>query len=258
MTKIWTMTKRGINGRLRPLCLLLVLAASTVPAGAQAPTEDASDPVRVLIVGGDQHHDFDQWFGEVDSATLEAAGAEATYTENPKHILPALETLDVLRLTNNQPLPGSDLRDGIFNFVGAGKGLLIDHAGAWYSWADWPAFNRDLVGGGVRGHRAYGTFAVAVADTTHPVMAGVPETFTIEDELYRLEQDPEGPALHVLATAQDPETGDVFPVVWTVAHTNGRIVVNTLGHDGAAHHHPAYRQILQNSLRWAGRRDQQP
>ena len=251
------MIERSIDGRLRLICLLFVLAGCASPAGAQSVTAEESDPVRVLTVGGDQHHDFDQWFGEADSATLEAVGAEADYTEAPKHILPALESLDVLRLTNNQPLPDSSLRDGIFYFVGAGKGLLIGHAAAWYSWADWPAFNRDLVGGGVRSHRPYGPFEVTVTDTTHPVMAGVPEAFTIEDELYRLEQDPEGPALHVLATGKDPETGDVFPVIWTVAHTNGRVVVNTLGHDGAAHHHPAYQQILQNSLRWAGRLDQQ-
>ena len=84
-----------------------MLAGPAFSAGAQSPTGEASDPVQVLTVGGDQRHDFDRWFNEVGSATLEAAGAEAGYTDEPKHILSALENLDVLRLSNNQPLPGS-------------------------------------------------------------------------------------------------------------------------------------------------------
>ncbi len=217
----------------------------------------ASSP-RVLIVGGDQHHDFDRWFNEATTATLEATGAEVSYTDVPSRILPALSEIDVLYLTNNQPLPGQELRDGIFNFVEAGKGLLIGHAAGWYSWSDWPAYNRDLVGGGTRSHLPYGEFQVTVADPEHAIMQEVPATFTIRDELYRFERDPDGPPIHVLATGRDEQTGTVYPVVWTVDHPNGRIVVNTLGHDGEAHNHPAYRTILQNSLRWASRQVPQP
>ena len=40
---------------------------------------------------------------------------------------------------------------------------MIGHAAAWYSWANWPTFNRDLVVGGARSHRPYGMYDVDVA-----------------------------------------------------------------------------------------------
>lgn len=244
------------TSRLTPMkrctCLLLTLALSFSLAHAQ-PAETGEDAVDVLIVGGGTSHDFARWFGAVDSTLLDEAGADVEYTERPKHVRPALQGLDVLYLSNNQPLPGSDVHDAVFYHLGAGRGLMIGHAAAWYNWDDWPAYNRDLVSGGTRSHRAYGEFEVTVEDAEHPVTQGVSPTFTLEDELYRFEKDPEGPPIHVLASAEEPETGDVYPVVWTVHHTNGRIVVNTLGHDGAAHDHPDYQRLLKNSLRWAGR-----
>jgi type 1 glutamine amidotransferase len=42
--------------------------------------------------------------------------------------------------------------------------------------------------------------------------------------------------------------------LWTRAHQKGRIVGLTLGHDGKAHEHPAYRKLLGNAVRWAGER----
>lgn len=234
---------------------VVLLAGVHVETQAQ-PQRSGADAIRVLTVGGDQHHDFARWFGEADAATLEAAGAAVHYTEAPDQILPALDTLDVLYLSNNQPLPGDPLRTGIVDFASRGNGVMIYHAAAWYSWEDWPAFNRVLVGGGARSHLAYGAFEVTVQEPEHPIMQEVPTTFTIEDELYRFERDPEGPPMHVLAIGTDPETGDEYPVVWTAEHDDGRIVVNTLGHDGAAHEHPAFQQMLQNSMRWAARRDE--
>src|SRR5690606_23915645 len=107
-----------------------------------------------------------------------------------------------------------------------------------------------LVGGGSRGHRAYGEFTVEVTQPDHPIMEGVPASFTLADELYHFERDDAATPITVLATAREEETGTVFPIVWTVDLPQGRVVVNTLGHDGAAHAHPAYKKILQNSLAW--------
>ncbi len=219
---------------------------------ASRPAESA-EPINVLTLGGGTAHDFDRWFNEEDADILESVGIVFSYTDAPDRVPGALDTLDVLRITSNQPMQGSDLREGIFNFVDSGKGLVIGHAGAWYNWPDWPEFNRELVGGGTRSHLDYGAFEVEIARPDHPVMENVPATFTIEDELYRFEQDANGSAIEVLATAEEQETGEVYPIVWTVDHANGRIVVNTLGHDGAAHQHPAYTQILKNSVRWAAR-----
>lgn len=224
-------------------CLCLAPAACA-PAAPSAPAP------RVLIVGGGTSHDYDRWFDEAAAATLGAAGARVRYTAAPAEVLPALSDTDVLYLANNQPLTDPALREGIFEAVAGGKGLLIGHAAAWYNWKDWPEYNRRLVGGGATAHRRYGEFQVDIVAPDHPVVQGVPSSFTITDELYRFNPDPDGSPITVLATAREVETGTVYPILWTVAHPGGRIVANTLGHDGEAHTHPAYQRILQNSLRW--------
>lgn len=204
----------------------------------------------ILTFGGGQHHDFEQWTNEADTATLEEIGATVTYTEDPDDILPALSEIDVLYMSNNQPIPDAETRQAIFDFLDEGKRLMLVHSSIWYNWGDWPEFNRDIVGGGSRSHPPLRAFEVTVVDGDHPIMADVPESFTIVDELYRIEKDEEGSEIHVLAEAKEEGTENVFPVVWTVEHPDGRIVCNTLGHDGRAHEHPAFKTLLQNSVRW--------
>ena len=232
---------------------LFFVIASVLPQSNQLyafsqPAEE--DSLSVLIVGGGMHHDFEQWFNEEDQKIISGTSASVSYTDNPNEILPELPGLDILYLSNNQPMPDTDLRDAIFEFVEAGNGLLLVHPAVWYNWEDWPEFNRELVGGGSRSHPPYGEFGVSVTEPDHPVMAGVPVQFTIKDELYRFEKDPEGTDFHVLATGLEEETGAEYPVVWTAGYGQGRIVGITLGHDGDAHQHPAYIKVLQNSIEW--------
>ena len=207
---------------------------------------------RVLIVGGGSSHDFGSWFNQADAATLIATGnAMVNYTEQIPTILPALQELDVLYLSNNQPMTDPALRKGIFEFADSGKGLLLVHPALWYNWKDWPEYNRVLVGGGAKSHDKFGEFEVTVIEPAHPLMAGVPMNFKITDELYNFIQDEQGTPLQVLATGKSPITGKTFPVVWITKHPKARIVCITLGHDGNAHEHPSYKTVLQNSLKWA-------
>ena len=177
--------------------------------------------------------------------------ASVNYTEQISTVLPALKDLDVLYLSNNQPMADPALRKGIFDFADSGKGLLLVHPALWYNWNDWPEYNRVLVGGGAKSHDKYGEFEVTVVEPGHPLMAGVPTSFKITDELYQFIPDGHGTPIQVLATGKSPITGKAFPVVWITKHPKARIVCITLGHDGKAHEHPAYKTILQNSLSWA-------
>lgn len=221
------------------------------PAPARPPGDDP-DPgrTRVLIAGGGSAHDFDRWFNQANVTMLNAAGFAANYTDKPDEIAPALANADVLYLATNQKLPEA-ARKGIFDFANAGKGLMVVHAGGWYNWPDWPEFNRQLVAGGTRSHEKFGEFEVTVDNPDHPVMAGVPARFKITDELYRYARDTNGPPIQVLATGTSLTSGESYPVVWIVKHPNARIVVNTLGHDGKAHEHPAFQTLLRNGANWA-------
>lgn len=225
--------------------VILIFMAVTVIA------QPDSSSSNVLIVGGGNAHDFDRWFNLEDSKTIAETGALVRYTNHPENIEAVLPELDILYLSNNQPmLATEEFRHSIFDFVESGKGLLLVHPSIWYNWEDWPEYNRELVGGGSRSHPPYGEFDVSVTDPDHPVMEGVPDQFTIKDELYRFEKDSEGVDIHVLATGLEEETGTEYPVVWTAGYGQGRIVGITLGHDGEAHQHPAYIRLLQNSVKW--------
>jgi putative membrane-bound dehydrogenase-like protein len=222
----------------------LAMTAEVGEAKAPAPRREGAAR-GVLLVGGGSSHDFDRWFRDADARLL---GAE--YTDDPARIAPALPGLAVLVLANNQPIPDPAARKAIFEFVDSGGGLLLVHAATWHNWKDWPEYNRDLVGGGSRSHDRLQEFEVAVVEEGHPLMAGVPRTFRIRDELYRFERDPAGPPIRVLARGKSPESGREYPVVWTVERPRGRIVGVTLGHDGGAHEHEAYRAILRNAVAW--------
>lgn len=206
--------------------------------------------ISVLIVGGGSSHDFDRWFNLEDSKIIAEMGAYVQYTDQPQNILAVLPEIDILYLSNNQPLADPKLRQAIFDFVESGRDLLLAHAATWYNWKDWPEYNRDLVGGGSRGHRPYGEFEVQVTDSEHPVMQSVPASFTIADELYRFQKDEEGSDIHILAKGIEPETGKTYPVVWTVNYGEGRIICMTLGHDEASHTHEVYKTILRNTIHW--------
>lgn len=226
--------------------LLIILLAAGNLAFAQS-----GKTIRTLLVGGGASHDFDRWYRQADVATLEKDGfATVKYTDQIDSVLPFLPETDVLLLSNNQPMEDPDLRKAIFDFVKSGKGLVLAHAATWYNWEDWPEYNRQLVGGGSRGHNPYGEFEVRIVKR-HPVTKKVKKPFTLEDELYHIETDPEGPGMEVLATGKAAGSDEIFPVLWISKQPGSRIVGFTLGHDAKSHDLPVYQTILKNAVKWA-------
>ncbi len=208
--------------------------------------------IKTLIVGGGSSHDFNRWFNEADSAILEKDGlASVEYTDEVDTILSRLPELDVLYLSNNQPMKNEKLREAIFKFVESGKGLVLVHPALWYNWNDWPEYNSKLVGGGARGHDKYQKFEVHVTNKNHPITKGVSEMFELNDELYHFEPDPKGSAIQVLATGNLPGSDKTFPSVWVTQYPKGRVACMALGHDGSAHNNPNYQALLRNMVTWA-------
>lgn len=213
---------------------------------------ESTGTIRLLIVGGGESHNFERWYKQADAETLEAGGfATVSYTANTDSIAYFLPDIDVLYLSNNQPIGDEGVRQSIFEFVASGGGLVLGHAALWYNWADWPEYNAKLAGGGSRGHDPYGSFNVEVTQPQHPVMEGVETSFTIDDELYYYRTDPEGAGIEVLATASAEGSTESYPSVFVVNHRNSRIAGIALGHDQASHGHAAYQAILKNAVRWA-------
>ncbi len=247
---------RYLSGRIM-LATLFMLAVLGSGCSVQSPAnaQKKSTAIRTLIVGGGSSHNFDKWYKEADVATLAKDGfADVKYTSNVSEILPQLAEVDVLILANNQPMEDPELRKAIFGFAAAGKGLILAHAGLWYNWKDWPEYNLQLAAGGSNGHDKYGPFEVTVVDAKHPVTSGVPEKFSLSDELYYYKADPKGPGIKVLASASVKGSDVVYPSVFVINNSKARIVGLALGHDSSSHDLPAYHTLLRNAVKWVSRK----
>ena len=147
----------------------------------------APGKTKVLIIGGGSSHNFGEFFGGTDSATLEAAGFSVNYTEDRDQAAAEIGKADVAVISvNRQFFDTPAYRKALFDFAAAGKGLVMLHPGTWYGFAQWPELNATIVGGGARGHDRIAKFSVNAVKPDHPVMKGVPASFDVEDELYYL------------------------------------------------------------------------
>lgn len=236
-------------------------AVKKVAAAQTGTATDAADPAplawapgpKALLVGGGSSHDYQKFFNKADTATLTAAGFAVNYTESGAVTARELKNVDVVVLSVNAAKWATpDCRTALNAYIKAGKGVVLLHPGMWYNFGDWPEFNRDLVGGGSRGHDALGEFSVHVINKDHPITRGVNPTFKIVDELYYVKPDPKGPAMEVLAeTSPSKRDQKPYPSVFIVKHPQTRVVGLALGHDARAHDHPDYKQLLINATRWA-------
>ena len=216
----------------------------------QPPAKRPANGPRVLLVGGGSSHDFVKFFGAADKALLTPVVGWVDFTQNANGVAAILDRVDVLVWSANQPLSAAT-RKALMDFAAAGKGIIPLHPGTWYAWNNFPQWNKEVVGGGTRGHDSLGAYPVKVTAPESPIMKGVPADFEITDELYNYIADTAGNPVEVLATATSPKTGKIFPQVFIVKHPKARIVGITLGHDARAHDLPAYQTILKNAIQWA-------
>jgi putative heme-binding domain-containing protein len=226
-------------------------ANAPAPAAAPKPVVKWGSGLKVLLIGGGASHDYNRWFNLADVALLNGTGRmTAAYFEPPDLSVETVRSADVLLISANKAFPDPAVRQAIFAHAEAGKGIVLLHPGVWYNWPNWPEFNRELAGGGSRGHDSLGEFEVKVTAADHPLMKDVPATFKIVDELYWFETATGGTPITVLATAQSAAKNKAFPQVFTVNHPKTRIAAITLGHDGRAHSLEAYKTLLLNAVTW--------
>jgi type 1 glutamine amidotransferase len=175
------------------------------------------------------------------------------YTEDFQVAANKLAEADVLVFSTNQGTFGNiAFRAALEQFAAKEKGIVLLHAGLWYNFKDWPEFNKVYAGGGSRGHDNLSKpFEVKVTKPEHPIMRGVPASFTLTDELYYMIPDAAGSPIEVLGEAISAQTGKVFPNIFTVRHEKARIAGIALGHDARAHDLPAFQTLLKNAVAWA-------
>ncbi|GEP44017.1 hypothetical protein BGE01nite_33080 [Brevifollis gellanilyticus] len=223
-----------------------------------SPVNWEAGKTKVLVIGGGSSHNFAEFFGKTDVATLKAAGFSVHYTEDRDQAASELANADVAIISVNRKFfDTAAYRKALFDFAAAGKGIIMLHPGTWYGYAGWPELNAQIVGGGSRGHDKIHPFDVKAVKADHPVMAGVPASFNVEDELYYMNAEPANipPGTAKITVLAETSPSDKYkaghPSVWITEHPKAKIVGMALGHDARTHDLQPYKTLLTNAVKWA-------
>lgn len=228
------------------------------PLAPATPVAWEAGKTKVLVIGGGSSHNFAKFMGGTDVDTLKTAGFSVHYTEDRDQAAAELKNADVAVISVNRKFfDTTAYRAALMDFAAAGKGIVMLHPGTWYGFAGWPELNAQIVGGGSRGHDKIHPFDVKTLKADHPIMAGVPASFTVEDELYYMNAEPDKtpPGTAKITVLAETSPSDKFqvghPSVWTTEHPKAKIVGIALGHDERTHDHAAFKTILANAVKWS-------
>lgn len=208
--------------------------------------------LRVLLVGSGTSHDFPKFFLGTDAQTLKSTGKmDIAATPNLEEALTLISQADVLVFSGNHDQYGKPpFQKALNEFADSGKGIVLLHAATWSH--RWPGYNDRFVAGRTPSH-GKGEFEVTIKDAAHAVTKEVPGTFKIFDENYRTKISDET-KVHICAHNAPDGSAEPNPSVWTVNDSKTKIVCITLGHDGQAHDHPAFKSLLINAVNWVSKR----
>lgn len=182
--------------------------------------------------------------------------------------LPGLEVLNEADLAvvsvRRRALPNEQL-EVWRRFVAAGKPVVgirtASHAfssgAAPAGQADWPEFDRDILGGNYHGHHGnkgtegpFTTTWVVAEAAAHPILKGVPAAeYRTQSWLYKT--SPLGAKTRTLMLGRVGDRLPQEPVSWTNTHVGGgRVFYTSLGHQDDFTL-PAFRRLLFNGIYWA-------
>lgn len=244
---------------------------STAATGLKFREPQAEGAIRVLIVGAGSSHHFPRDFIKTDSETLAAIpGADVIGTMNLAEALASMPKADVLVFSGNHKQWGtSEFQKALHTFADAGKGIVLLHAATWSH--PWEGYNKRFVAGETKGH-GKGDVAATVAErrwtdkitpeppsnsirpANHPILKGVPKSFTIADESYHSVFFEKESQTTLIENKPDGKSPDPHPALWIVNDSKARIVCYTPGHDDKSHAHEAYKTILRNAVKWVAQK----
>ncbi len=135
-------------------------------------------------------------------------------------------------------------------FLNRGGGLVLSHYVLWNP----SAALADLLGlaKGKESQYKHKVVTLKLPETRHPIMHGLPDTFTLADECFWNLQGDRG-KITALATSDEIVGNQVSaePVIWAYERGKGRVVASTLGHFDWTFDDPFFRTILLRGLAWA-------
>jgi hypothetical protein len=232
----------------------------------------AEQPIKVMIIGGQNNHDWTKSTPYMKKI-LDAGGHfETTINNAPSKQAPPeawdawhpqFQNFDCIILDYNGTMWPDRVRKDFEDYIRGGGGAIVIHA-ANNSFNGWKEFEQ-MVGllwrgkgygyslyleddgsvvrenpgeGRGMGHGSQYDWVMTTRDTEHPITRGMPKQWMhVHDELYHGQR---GPAenVHILLSAySDPApgrggTGKHEPIVWWIPCGEGKVVTNLMGHMG--------------------------
>jgi len=219
-------------------------------AGIMLASSLVAKPIKVLMLGGDRHHEYKKLYGGLDKKLLEKGGlAKVTYTEDIVVAGKSMSETDIFMACGNIKYDDA-LKTAILDLLDRGKSMMLMHAATWTR-KGWPLLNTDIVGGKPKGHEKKGLiFDVKVLMPDHLLMKDMPPQFEIVDELYRMDYLEKEIKWTILCQSSSRETDFAFASIVISERKKGKVLWCTLGHDELAHNVPAYQQFLRNAVTW--------
>lgn len=246
------------------LSLLFVFFAANLHGDEAAKTTPKEGTLDVLLIDGQNNHDWKRTSVELLDALNDAGIFKVTVSTSPAKDVWNEWTIDftsydvVLNNYFGDPWPKS-ISQGLLKFVADGGGLVNVHA-ANNAFPNWPEFNQitgllwrpavagerlyfDDSGKLVRvprgqgqgaGHGKKHPFVVKVRQPNHPIMNGIPgEWLHAFDELYHGQRGPAKNMTILSSAYADPKTGGSGkhePMTWVIPYGKGQVVTTVLGH----------------------------
>ncbi len=236
------------------------LATLLVAVAAEGNAEDASKPVRVLVVTGVDYR------GHLWKTTAPAVRdvlqvdnvMEARVIDDHEFLASdVIFDYDVILLhfKNYDPTKRAEqVQANLKQFVQQGGGLVLYHfaCGAFEAWPEFEQLAGRVWDKEKRGHDPRGPFTVTMADKDHPITRGM-DDFETDDELYTCLRG-ERP-IQVLATATSKVDSQVYPMAFVFDYGEGRVFHTLLGHDVRAVTLPGPAELLRRGCLWAAGRE---
>jgi type 1 glutamine amidotransferase len=267
LTHLVVPTFLGLVAGVSLACTALAGVAGTTSSAVERAVTVAASPVRTLIITGQNNHNW-RYTSRFHADTLEATGRfDVTIADDaPKALADAgaLQGVQLFVLDYNGPRWGEPAETNFLNAVRDGAGVVIIHAAnnAFVGWSEYEKLCGPMWIRGTTGHGPFHEFTVEVVDAEHPIMAGMPASWTTKDELYHKLVNTADSPFTLLARAMSAKdkggTGEFEPMAMTLQYGKGRVFHTPLGHVWTGQHaqkasiaNPGFRALLSRGAEWA-------
>lgn len=227
----------------------------TVLLAVASSAEDKA--LHVVMLSGSAEYESDVTLGRLKADIETTTSAKVTLLKaDGVDKLPGLEALDqadvAVFFTRRLTIDGESL-DRVKKYVASGR-PIVGIRTASHGFQRYLEFDKLVLGGNYQNHFKNGLKVDVRAlpeARDHPVLKGLPETFTSLGSLYKNTPLSASDAT-ILLRGKSPESDE--PVAWVREHQGRRVFYTSLGAQ-SDFHSPDFRRMLVQAIFWAARRD---